>query len=179
MRTVNLYQFFRHQLQQSFGKHGLTEPETVDYVSDILTRFAHTRSLYALRDGDGLPLEYIADMLAEIYGNSGTGNRLPDRSRQATVIRHIGEYTLFMSGLFRERLQARGELDYYHTHGSSAYWHCADFEPHPLRKQLFRGLYVNFRHITDILDAMRRYQFPYPVSSTVTAGTMLSALWRS
>ena len=107
MRTVNLYQFFRHQLQQGFGKHGLTEPETVDYVSDILTRFAHTRSLYALRDSDGLPLEYIADMLAEIYGNSGTGNQLPDRSRQATVIRHIGEYTLFMSGLFRERLHSR------------------------------------------------------------------------
>jgi hypothetical protein len=179
MRVPSLYHFFRHQLQHGLGKSGFAEPATVDYVSDILTRFAHTRALYALRNSDGMPLEYIADMLSEWYRAQGIELTPPDRSRQAAVIRHIGEYSLFMSGLFRERLKARGELNYYTAHGSNAFWHCADYEPNLQRKRLFRGLYLNFSYITDTLDYIRRFQLPYPATSTVTASTLLAAVWRT
>ncbi|OGI48525.1 MAG: hypothetical protein A2151_08565 [Candidatus Muproteobacteria bacterium RBG_16_65_34] len=161
MHTLSLYQFFRHQVQHGFRAQGLAEPETVDYVSEILARFAHTRLLYALRDAEGRPLEYIIDMLEHLRlaQHPEEGGRR-ERAREWRITRHVGEYTLFMSGLFRERLTARGELGYYIAHGSGAYGRCADYELNPVRQRLFRRLYRNFARFADTLDDMRRTQFP-------------------
>lgn len=167
MRLPSLYQFFRHQVGHGFHRHGITEPATVDYVSDILTRFAQARQLHALQDASGRPLEYIVDMLEAWHGTEG-----PARGRY--VLRHLGEYTLFMSGLFRERLRRRGELDYYLAHGSSAYWRCADGELNPRQRQVYRHLHQDFGRISSTLDDMRREQFPLPPS----ADNMLTAFWR-
>ncbi len=167
MRLPSLYQFFRHQVGHGFHRHGITEPATVDYVSDILTRFAQARQLYALQDADGRPLEYIVDMLEAWHGAGG-----PARGR--FILRHLGEYTLFMSGLFRDRLRRRGELDYYLAHGSSAYWRCADGEVNPRQRQVFWHLHQDFGRISSTLDDMRREQFPLPPS----ADNVLAAFWR-
>lgn len=177
MRLPTLYQFFRHQVQYGFGKHGLVEPATVDYVSDMLTRFAHTRSLYPFRDQHDRPLERIVDLLAEWHGNSRGEGRVPDRHRQASVARHIGEYTLFMSGLFRERLQARGELRYYLTNGRNAFWHCANYELNPKRQNLFRRVHFNFGRIADALDHMVQFQLASSPRN-VTAQMLIASLWR-
>lgn len=175
MRLPTLYQFFRHQLQHGFHIHGLNGAPTIDYVSDMLARFAQTRTLYPLQDAEGHPLDRIADMLGAWQQAQ---ERPPGRSRaqEGLVIRHIGEYTLFMSGLFRERVTARGQLDYYVAHGRSAFWRSADYEINPSRRQLFHRLYQDFAPISDILDYLRRVQFP------LRAGTgseqMLGAYWR-
>ena len=127
MGIPTLYQFFRHQVQHGFHHHGLSQAATVDYVSDILARFAQTRALYGVQDSAGKPLEYIVDMLEawrQAQGGDG-GSSSPSRERFVSL--HLGEYTLFMSGLFRERLKTRGQLDYYMAHGSSAFWRCAGY----------------------------------------------------
>ena len=146
----------------------------MDYVSDILTRFAQTRALYGVQDSAGKPLEYIVDMLEawrQAQGGDG-GSSSPSRERFVSL--HLGEYTLFMSGLFRERLKTRGQLDYYMAHGSSAFWRCAGYEINPARQHLFRHLYFNFGKISNTLDYMRREQFPLKAS----ADNMLMAFWR-
>ena len=171
MRLPSLYQFFRHQVGHGFHRHGITEPATVDYVSDILTRFAQVRQLYSLRDANDRPLEYIVDML-ETWHMAQSGAGSPGRGR--FILRHLGEYTLFMSGLFRDRLRRRGELDYYLAHGSSAYWRCADFEVNPRQRQVYAHLHHEFGRISNTLDDMRRVQFPLPPS----ADNLLTALWR-
>jgi len=173
MRTPTLYQFFRHQLGHGFAAHGLREPATIDYVSEVLARFAHARSLYEVTDADGRPLEYVVDFLVAACGDD---TRRTDRARGRSILRHLGEYTLFMSGLFRERLKARGELDYYLAQGTSAYGQCAHIEPHPGRRQLFRRVHDNFGGIADTLDDMRRTRFPLPVAAT--GDNMIAALWR-
>jgi hypothetical protein len=171
MRLPSLYQFFRHQVGHGFHRHGITQPATVDYVSDILTRFAQVRQLYALRDASDRPLEYIVDML-ETWHMAQGGMGSPGRGR--FILRHLGEYTLFMSGLFRDRLRRRGELDYYLAHGSSAYWRCADYEVNPRQRQVYWHLHQDFGRISGTLDNMRREQFPLPPS----ADNMLTAFWR-
>ena len=160
MRLPSLQQFFRHQLQQGFRTHGLRESGTIEYVSEVLTRFAHARALQALRDADGRPLEYIVDMLAGWQQAQDGVHGRRDRARERTIMRHIGDYTLFMSGLFRERLTARGELKYYVTHGRSAFWHSADYEPNPAQRHTYRQLYQDFNPISDLLDYLRRVQLP-------------------
>jgi hypothetical protein len=171
MRLPSLYQFFRHQVGHGFHRHGITEPATVDYVSDILTRFAQVRQLYALRDAGDRPLEYIVDML-EAWQMTQGGAGSPGRGR--VILRHLGEYTLFMSGLFRDRLRRRGELDYYLAHGSSAYWRCADYEVNPRQRQVYWHLHQDFVRISSTLDNIRREQFPLPTS----ADSVLTAFWR-
>jgi hypothetical protein len=149
MRLPSLYQFFRHQVGHGFHRHGITEPATVDYVSDILTRFAQVRQLYALRDANDQPLEYIVDML-ETWHMAQGGAGSPGRGR--FILRHIGEYTLFIS----------------------AYWRCADFEVNPRQRQVYWHLHQDFGRISSTLDNMRREQFPLPPS----ADSVLTAFWR-
>ena len=88
-------------------------------------------SLYALQDATRAP----ARIHRGHARNLATKRRRASPSHGRTILRHLGEYTLFMSGIFRERLMARGELGYYLAHGSSAYWRCADGELNPRQRQ--------------------------------------------
>jgi hypothetical protein len=176
MRLPTLNQFFRHQVLFGFHAHGLPETECVDYISDILTRFSRTSALYALRDASGHPLEHLVDMQAQ-WRRAQVKGRGPGSNAQARrVIRHIGEYTLFMSGLFRLRIQAKGLLNYYLAHGHSAFWHCADAESNPGHRRVYRQLYSNFGNISNVLHALRRD--PSPLSLASTTRSMLAAFWR-
>jgi hypothetical protein len=171
MRSPTLQQFFRHQVQRGFHAHGIHEPATVEYVSEVLSRFADTRALYAVRDADGRPLEHIIDFLCAAEPGHG------DSARARTLLRHLGEYTLFMSGLFRERLVRRGELDYYQAQGANAYWRCAAAEHHPARRTLFQRLHEGFARVTDTLDVMRRQQLP--LAPATAPGDLQRGLWRT
>jgi len=152
MRLPSLHQFFHHQLQRSFLAHGLDDPPTIDYVAEMLARFAHTRALYAVQDAAGRPVEYIVDMLMLHAGRRGA------HARQIT--RHLGEFTLFMSGVFRDRVAARGQLDYYRAHGRGAFWRCAASEPSERGARTYRHLGEQFGIISDALDHLRRVQWP-------------------
>jgi len=172
MRIPTLYQFFRHQLGNGFAARGISEPATVDYVSEVLTRFAQTRSLYAMTDAQGRALEYVVDFIAAAGGDEVRG----DRARERSLLRHLGEYTLFMSGLFRERLRARGELNYYMAQGASAFGQCAHVEPRSGQRAVFRRLHDSFNRIADSLDDLRRERLP--LSLAATRDNMVVALWR-
>lgn len=175
MLVPTLYQFFRRHVQRGFGEHGITEAATVDYVSDMLARFADTSALYPLRDRDDEPLERVAQFLVELQRAQGWGEDAPDRGREVALTRHLAEYALFMSGLFRDRLQARGQLAYYANHGRSAFRQSADYERNGKRAQVFRRLYFDFDRAARSLDHIRRAQFPLP---SATENGPLVALWR-
>lgn len=160
MLTPTLYQFFRRQVLHGFSRRGLAETDTIDYISDILTRFAQTEKLYAITDDSGHHIEHLIDFEAYrqqmLESNPGHYQRL----RDGKLLRHIGEYTLFMTGLFREKLKSRGQLNYYISYGSSAFWHCADYEHYDApRHKVFRGLYYNFAPISNVLDRLRKDKF--------------------
>ncbi len=169
-----LYQFFRHQLRKGFGSHGLAEPATVDYLSELLTRFADSGSLYAVRDGEGKRVEYLVDLFAQAWGAQTPS---ADWRRRMAVLRHIGEYSLFMSGLFRERLRARGELHYYRACGEQAFRQYAHYEANPQRRRLFQGLHLRFGRIADALHDLLRRQLP-ATSGADTRHALLASLWR-
>ena len=175
MLTPTLSQFFRRQIMHGFGKRGLAEPDTVEYVSDILTRFSLTRELYAIRSKQGQALEHLIDLQTEWRRAQGWDDGIANRVRQRQVLRHIGEYSLFMSGIFRDRLVSRGQLSYYIANGSSAFWHCADHEHHNSKRHLlFRRLYYNFTNIANALDIMRSNNFASrPLPALIDPGNSL------
>src|SRR5207253_959931 len=72
--------------------------------------------------GTAMPrLETVVDMLLEIqhlWQEESPGFR-PEH--EVNVRRHIGDYTLFMTGLFPERVQRTASMGYYVSEGKRAY----------------------------------------------------------
>ncbi|MFQ5658340.1 MAG: hypothetical protein ACE5G5_12430, partial [Candidatus Methylomirabilales bacterium] len=130
---------------------GWPDFEVIRYLVEVLVDFTHIDSLYKVRNARGRRVEDVAEMLME--------GRLPDRvgsiERQRQVHKHIGDYTIFMTGLFPEflRRMKRAQvvaspdalLDYVKT-GKRSYRSASDFSyiDHGNEAFLFRKLAENF-----------------------------------
>jgi hypothetical protein len=149
--------FFQHMVAPSFGMLGLQSRELIDYVTRLLADFARTDELYRIRDARGRPLETVAGMLLELMRawNSAAPYRF---EREVEVRRHCGDYTLFMSGLFRSHLEAESLLGYYLEQGQQAYGIVAERMEMTMSPQasVFKALAVEFESISGALDYMRK-----------------------
>lgn len=98
---------------------GVVDTQLVDYVSQLLVRFARIESMQRVRRPDGKPAIEVVAMVAEAEHRIGEARR--------EVHRHIGDYTLFWSGLYPEALRqmrSRESADQfvdYCTQGKRAY----------------------------------------------------------
>jgi hypothetical protein len=175
MHVPGLYPFFHRHVQQGFGERGLAQPALVDYVSELLTRFSRVNVLFPFRSADGRPVETIAGLLIELQTERANDLPKPGHARESLMLRHIADYTLFMSGLFRERLKYRGQITYYRDHGRSAFARCARLEPNPQRAAVLQRVSHDFEPISDALDRLWHRRLPMPVHET----SPLAALWRT
>jgi hypothetical protein len=101
---VDLRAFFDRVIRASFHDLALDGDPAAPYLADLLTRFARSEQLHprALT----LPrLESVVDMMLEIQAvwQVETPEFRPEH--EVNVRRHIGDYTLFMTGIFPERVQ--------------------------------------------------------------------------
>lgn len=147
-----LYRLLAGLTERNFSLHlGWRDPEVIRYVAEVLVDFVHVDRLWKIRDARGRRVEQVAELLAE----SDLLHRADSVARERAVHKHIGDYTLFMTGLFPEyvrRLQTRRSvlsadafLDYIQV-GKRSYRIVSDHgdaargEPAPL----FRKLSENF-----------------------------------
>lgn len=101
-----LKRFFRGLIENVFAADlGMCSPVLVDYLASLLTDFIHVDRLRAIRDADGKPLDQIAEMLALIARTRGES--VASVRRKEVIYRHIGDYTLFWSGVYPESLRSR------------------------------------------------------------------------
>jgi hypothetical protein len=99
-----------HPLQQLFvelvGRHyaeqiGIRDPQIVGYVASMLAEFCGVEQLFKIRNAAGRPLSDVGEMLVEsnpIFGPA------PSFDRERQVRKHIGDYTLFFTGMFPESI---------------------------------------------------------------------------
>lgn len=94
-----LHRLFAAFTEQTFlNTLGVGDPRLVDYLSVLLARFVHVDAIYRLRGEQGRRLEQVADMALEAEG-------LPPEGRTRREIhRHIGDFTLFWTGVYPEAL---------------------------------------------------------------------------
>ncbi|HEY6565818.1 MAG TPA: hypothetical protein VIY86_15145 [Pirellulaceae bacterium] len=116
-----LKNYFTGLAEHTFeARLGVADPPLVDYISDLLVRFIHNDLIFRLRDPQGRPLTEVVAMLSEASQRIGSAKR--------EAHRHIGDYTLFWSGMYPEALAARqspNRPDYlldYREQGKRAYW---------------------------------------------------------
>lgn len=120
-RPISLQQYFAGLTEQTFeSRLGVADPPLVDYLADLLVRFVRSDAIFRVRDLAGRSLSEVADMLATAQERIGNGRR--------DVHRHIGDFTLFWTGVFPEalaRLQAPDRRDHlldYPAQGKRAYY---------------------------------------------------------
>ncbi len=97
-----LCRLFASLTAENFAEHlGWPDAEVIRYVTEILTDFVHVDQLFKLRNAQGRRVEEVAEMLAE----GDLLHRAESVEREREVHRHVGDYTLFMAGVFPECLR--------------------------------------------------------------------------
>jgi hypothetical protein len=131
------------------GDAQVRDPRVADYVAAVLTDFTHVNNLYRVRNARGKRLEEVGEMLIE------SNPLLQGRSfvREREVRKHIGDYTLFLAGLFpeyvaslpRRGLRLDGFIDYLKV-GKESYGVVSSFDLFEYRDEapLFRQLSDRF-----------------------------------
>ncbi|HZZ28404.1 MAG TPA: hypothetical protein VFE46_10420 [Pirellulales bacterium] len=116
-----LRRFFAGLTEFAFEtRMGVADTRLIDYLTDLLVRFVRHDALLSLRNLSGERLDAVAVMLLEADA------RIGDARRKAH--RHIGDFTLFWTGLYPETLRStrRGQRhDFFHDyceHGKRAYY---------------------------------------------------------
>src|SRR5579872_798694 len=90
-----LRRLFAGLTEQTFMETlGMADPRLVDYLSMLLSRFVHMDHVHRLRDGSGARLEEVADMLQDVQSLPPAGSTCRE------VHRHIGDFTLFWTGVY-------------------------------------------------------------------------------
>ncbi|MGV3531515.1 MAG: hypothetical protein ACO1QR_04040 [Chthoniobacteraceae bacterium] len=161
------YILIRHVLKAT----GLNDRGVSDYVASLLERFSQTARMRSPADGRSTPIQYVSDMLIALRNAS---------PQQSFLIRaHIGNYSLFIAGIFHETVQSRysrggPDLGFYEGVGSANYKSVASHQLarscelsaiYDLLAESFHDVRLALNHISGALFHIDRHP---PV------GTMLS-----
>jgi hypothetical protein len=76
---------------------GVVDVQLVDYIGDMMLRFVRVDGVHRVRKGDGRPATEVFQMLCEAEQRIGLARR--------EVHRHIGDFTLFWTGMYPESLR--------------------------------------------------------------------------
>ena len=120
-QTTELYQFFLGLTRQTLQTLHIGGPTAAEYVAEVCARFARADALYAVQDASG---KQLTDLVSISYA---TG--MAEDAAEETLARYVGEFALFMSGLFHRYVAERGVLDFYYRTGAAAYRQAAGTEP--------------------------------------------------
>ncbi len=147
-----LRHLFQRLTEASFEQAGHRDPELMGYVAGLLVDFTHTDNLYRVRDEQGKRLEYLVDMLLE----SQRGDAAHTRATQ----KHLGDYAMFMVGMFPENLTRRRRsmgAHYYVAQGKRAYVTVAEMDAPRPSAALFRKLAAHFEVCVNALHIEKEF----------------------
>lgn len=130
----SLKRMFQAYIEQTFqGELGIADPPLTDYLTDMLLRFLRTDLIYRMRNFRGRRMQLVAEMLTEA--------REREAKPQRELYRHIGDFTLFWSGLYPEALpqlqgpESADSLLDYREQGKRSYYLASMYQVDPYREE--------------------------------------------
>ena len=106
-------------VRQALLEGGIDDENASDYVASMLVSFGQARRAYRISGGDDSEFHYLADLVAELRSANG---------RRRFLLRlHMGDFALWMSGLFPDYLEARTRrkgappISYFEELGATGY----------------------------------------------------------
>ena len=149
-----LHRLFRGLTEHTFlNELGIGDPGLVGYVAGLLARFVPEEGVWRLRDNQGRRLVEVASMVAE--AESAT-----DEDRRRECHRHVGDFTLFWTGVYPEalgRLRSSDSADHlldYCRQGKRSYYLASTYEGE--QAPVLRRLSVEFELCAFGLSRVRR-----------------------
>jgi hypothetical protein len=116
--------YFYILVRNVFRRSDIQERVVADYVAEVLAEFALAERSRCLLPGQSNPLDYFFEMLGAL--------RTADERTSFYIRVHMGNYSLFLSGVFPDRIRFRAEmrgfpdLKYYEEVGRAQYRMASD-----------------------------------------------------
>ena len=156
IETTPLKDLFGEALRASFDDLDIADHGTVDYLADLLSRFAVSADVTPL-DVVGGRLQSVGDRIREIQRSWQLEGRHFDPVRELEIRRGLGDFTLFMSGFFWERVRSDSVTRHYVRQGKRAYRFLADYHRTHAgpESRVFRALASRFETCAAVLSYMR------------------------
>jgi hypothetical protein len=166
-----LEKFFIEIVGRRYAKEiGIRDPQIVNYVAHLLTEFCEVEQLHRIKTADGKPLTDVGEMLVEsnpVYGPA------PSFDREREIRKHIGDYTLFYTGMFPESInhfrlrkqRVENFIDWVKA-GKESYYIVSKFEHFEYTKvaPLFKNLSNHFEQcvygLNRVKDDLQEMQHP-------------------
>ena len=118
--------YFYILVRQVLRRSGIQDRAVADYVAEVLAEFSRTERASCVVPGQAAPLDYFFDMLAAL--------QTADERTSFLIRVHIGNHSLFLSGVFPARIRFRAErrgspgLKYYEGLGRTNYRVASDHQ---------------------------------------------------
>ena len=131
---VSSHFYFYILVRNVLKRSGLNDRAVADYVAEVLAEFARAEQMRCIVPGQPNVLDYFFEMLAAL--------QTADDTTSFYIRAHIGNQSLFLSGVFPDRIKFRAErkgfpgLDYYESVGSANFRAACD---HRLAKKYDLG----------------------------------------
>ena len=143
-----------HQLtERGMGQLNLHDPDTIQYITNLLTEFVHTENMYRIKDASGHRPEYLFSMLAQ-------AGETMEPSLRRDYYKHLGDLTLFNLGLFPESLTYGHRTvspDYYAKTGRRSYTIVAEMDSSSRSTMVYRKLSEQFEKCVVGLNWVKLY----------------------
>ena len=99
---ISTHFYFYILVRQVFRRSGIMERAVADYVAEVLAEFSRMERTQCAIRGQKQPLDYFFELLAAL--------QTVDDTTRFHIRAHIGNYSLFLSGIFPDRIRSRAEL---------------------------------------------------------------------
>src|SRR5215475_2860195 len=116
--------YFYILVRHFFRRSDIQDRSVADYVAEVLAEFSRAEQSCCIVPGQSNPLDYFFEMLAAL--------KTADDRTSFYIRVHMGNYSLFLSGVFPERIRFRAEargfpdLKYYEGFGRTQYRMASD-----------------------------------------------------
>src|SRR3954451_3371042 len=116
--------YFYILVRHVFRRSDIHDRAVADYVAEVLAQFSSAERANCVVQGQQQSLDYFFEMLTALRG--------ADERTTFFIRAHIGNYSLFLSGVFPERIRFRAEargfpdLKYYEGLGRTQYRMASD-----------------------------------------------------
>lgn len=156
-----LQRFFREIVERNYEEIGIRDLEIQSYVAALLAEFCSFDGLNRLHDEQDQPVLDLGEMLLQADPVFGPA---PSFDRERQVRKHIGDYSLFFTGMFPEAIQRNqsrrprreGLVDFIQA-GKESYFIVSKFEHFEYARvaPLFRHMSESFEHMVYGLNQVK------------------------
>ena len=144
---------FHRLTERGMGQLNMHDPDTIQYITNLLTDFIHIDNMYRVKDESGRRREYLFDVITE-------ASEVMSPELRRDYYKHLGDLTLFNLGLFPESLTYGHRTvspDYYAETGRRSYTIVAEMDSSSRSTVIYRKLSEHFERCVVGLNWVKLY----------------------